>query len=426
MTAQILGALASIIIFVFVFWLLRRGVLREKYAVLWLLLSGRGPVLLALPGRARSGSATPSGVETPANLLFFVTVVLLVLVSVQLSYELSRHEARLRRLAEEVALLDEELRRAEGESCRRLSPCWSWPSTAPTTCRCCSTGCARSSLRASTWPSTVRAPTGTGEAERVQACRDLVATDRLGLRGADPVPGLEPRLRPGGEHGHHLVLRARGARDHPRGRHHPGPELLPVLRRAARPVRGRSAGVRHLRLQLRPPGGAVPPRAGVPLQPGAAHLGLGDVAPVVGAASARHRRLARPAAADAPVGARRAVAARRASTGPAPSSCSPARRSTPGTASWCSRRMVSRPADGDEQREPRREHRVRRDRDAHGGGPARAARSRGDRPADQPRSTSCWMRKADAWTRKHHFRATWRGMLDQADRYVKQRRRRAS
>ncbi len=34
--------------------------------------------------------------------------------------------------------------------------------------------------------------------------------------------------------------------------------------------------------------------------------------------------------------------------------------------------------------------------------------------------------RADAWTRKHHFRATWRGMLDQADRYRKQRRRRAS
>ena len=35
-------------------------------------------------------------------------------------------------------------------------------------------------------------------------------------------------------------------------------------------------------------------------------------------------------------------------------------------------------------------------------------------------------RKADRWTRQHHFRATWRGMLDQADRYRKQRRRRIS
>jgi hypothetical protein len=51
------------------------------------------------------------GVAEPVNLLFFVTIVLLVLVSIQISYELSRHEARIRRLAEEVALLKEELNR---------------------------------------------------------------------------------------------------------------------------------------------------------------------------------------------------------------------------------------------------------------------------------------------------------------------------
>ena len=33
---------------------------------------------------------------------------------------------------------------------------------------------------------------------------------------------------------------------------------------------------------------------------------------------------------------------------------------------------------------------------------------------------------ADAWTRKNHFRATWRGMLDQLDRYFRQRKRRQS
>ena len=50
----------------------------------------------------------------PVNLLFFVTIVLLVLVSVQLSYELSRHEARIRRLAEEVALLDQRIKEIDG------------------------------------------------------------------------------------------------------------------------------------------------------------------------------------------------------------------------------------------------------------------------------------------------------------------------
>jgi hypothetical protein len=112
MTAQILGVIASIITFVFVFWLLRRGVLREKYAVLWLLFSGAALFFSIFPG-ALKWISDLIGVETPANLLFFVTIVLLILVAVQLSYELSRHEARIRRLAEEVALLDQELRRSK-------------------------------------------------------------------------------------------------------------------------------------------------------------------------------------------------------------------------------------------------------------------------------------------------------------------------
>jgi hypothetical protein len=108
MTAQIMGVLASVVTFVFVFWLLRRGVLREKYAVLWLALSGLALILSLFPA-ALNWLTSLLGVQTPANLLFFVTVVLLVLVSVQLSYELSRHEARIRRLAEESALLAREI-----------------------------------------------------------------------------------------------------------------------------------------------------------------------------------------------------------------------------------------------------------------------------------------------------------------------------
>ena len=108
MTATFLAVGASILTFIFVFVLLRRGVLREKYAVLWLLVSGVAFLFAVIPGALRWVSDL-LGIETPSNLLFFITVVLLVLVSVQLSYELSRHEMRIRRLAEEVALLNDEV-----------------------------------------------------------------------------------------------------------------------------------------------------------------------------------------------------------------------------------------------------------------------------------------------------------------------------
>jgi hypothetical protein len=108
MAPNILAASAALITFIFVIDLLRRGVLREKYAVLWLLFSGAA-LLLAIFPKILVWLTGVLGVVEPVNLLFFITIVLLVLVSVQLSYELSRHEARIRRLAEEVALLQEEI-----------------------------------------------------------------------------------------------------------------------------------------------------------------------------------------------------------------------------------------------------------------------------------------------------------------------------
>lgn len=104
MAPNILAAIAAIITLVFIIDLLRRGVLQEKYAVLWLFLSGAALILAVFPSTLVWLSSL-LGVYEPVNLLFFLTIVLLILVSVQLSYELSRHEARIRRLAEEVALL---------------------------------------------------------------------------------------------------------------------------------------------------------------------------------------------------------------------------------------------------------------------------------------------------------------------------------
>jgi hypothetical protein len=103
-TLTILAVAAAAVIFAFNVWLLRRGILKEKYAVLWLFVSLVAIVLALFPGIVRWFSNLV-GIEVPSNLLFFVTLLLLVLVGIQLSYELSRHEAKIRRLAEESALL---------------------------------------------------------------------------------------------------------------------------------------------------------------------------------------------------------------------------------------------------------------------------------------------------------------------------------
>ena len=111
----VLGLLAALGATAFIVEMLRRCILREKFAVLWLLVSGALIVFAAFPALLRS-LADLAGIAVPSNLLFLMAAVLLLLVSVQLSYEVSRLEARTRRLAEEVALLRHDLERSRQDS----------------------------------------------------------------------------------------------------------------------------------------------------------------------------------------------------------------------------------------------------------------------------------------------------------------------
>ena len=72
--------------------LLRRRQLREKYSVLWLLV-GTGVASLTLFPGVLEWLSRVAGVAVPANLLFFAALVLLLSVSVHLSWEISRLEA---------------------------------------------------------------------------------------------------------------------------------------------------------------------------------------------------------------------------------------------------------------------------------------------------------------------------------------------
>lgn len=87
--------------------LLRRQVLKVKYAALWLVV-GVATLVLAVFPRLLDRVADLLGVADPPNLLFFVAILVLLAVTVQLSLELSRVEERLRTLAEHVAMLEQE------------------------------------------------------------------------------------------------------------------------------------------------------------------------------------------------------------------------------------------------------------------------------------------------------------------------------
>ncbi|GAB5077720.1 DUF2304 domain-containing protein [Arthrobacter sp. AD-310] len=104
----LMGSIVVVAILFFVFEMLRRQKLREKYAVLWIVI-GIGTLLLsAFPSLLEKASGL-IGIQVPANLLFIMTLVLLVGVCLHLSREQSQAEDEVRILCEEVALLRADL-----------------------------------------------------------------------------------------------------------------------------------------------------------------------------------------------------------------------------------------------------------------------------------------------------------------------------
>lgn len=114
-TSYIFGIASAVLVLVLVIELLRRGRLRERHAVWWL---GAG-VLALIAGvfpQTLEWSAKVLGIGIPVNLVFFMSIAILVVVCLQHSAELTSLEARTRVLAERVALL--ELRERESSTVR--------------------------------------------------------------------------------------------------------------------------------------------------------------------------------------------------------------------------------------------------------------------------------------------------------------------
>jgi hypothetical protein len=104
----VLGIMGSVLILAVLFELLRRRHLREKYAVTWAAVAVGVLVLTIFPGLLYAASDLV-GVDVPANLLFFLASMVLMVLTLQHSYELGRLEDKTRTLAEELALLRLEL-----------------------------------------------------------------------------------------------------------------------------------------------------------------------------------------------------------------------------------------------------------------------------------------------------------------------------
>lgn len=104
MSAYSTALVVSIVTVSAMVFLMRARRIREKYAATWITLAVLAIAIGVFPDLLEH-LARFLGVQTPINLLFLASVVLLLIVSVQFSVELSQLEEETRTLAEEIALL---------------------------------------------------------------------------------------------------------------------------------------------------------------------------------------------------------------------------------------------------------------------------------------------------------------------------------
>jgi hypothetical protein len=100
----VLGVILAVLVVVAVLRLVSRRQLLVKYAVLWIFVASLLFALAFYPPLL-AWLAGILGFAVPANLLFFASIGLLLAIALQLSFEVSRIERRLQRVAEEVALM---------------------------------------------------------------------------------------------------------------------------------------------------------------------------------------------------------------------------------------------------------------------------------------------------------------------------------
>ena len=108
----LVGIAGALLILVVVIELLRRGRLRERHTIWWL-IAGTLSLLFALFPAILEGAARLLGIDVPVNLVFFVSIVVLFLVCIQQATELTQAEEKTRTLAERVALLEDRVGQLE-------------------------------------------------------------------------------------------------------------------------------------------------------------------------------------------------------------------------------------------------------------------------------------------------------------------------
>ncbi len=118
---QIVAIAVSAGLLVAVVALVRDGRLREEYAFAWI-IGSLVLLVLAIWRNSLDLAAKWLGIYYPPALLLLAFILAMFVVSLYFSVVISRQRQQIERLAEEVALLDAEVRRAANDTRKDQAP----------------------------------------------------------------------------------------------------------------------------------------------------------------------------------------------------------------------------------------------------------------------------------------------------------------
>ena len=112
---QIISIILSAILFLFVIELVRKGVLKEKYSILWF-ASTFVLLLLAVWKGLLDRIAAIVGIFYAPSLLFLVAFIFLLLIVLHFSVVISRMSEKNKKLAQELGLMKLKIDRLENQT----------------------------------------------------------------------------------------------------------------------------------------------------------------------------------------------------------------------------------------------------------------------------------------------------------------------
>ncbi|MCC6503285.1 MAG: DUF2304 domain-containing protein [Deltaproteobacteria bacterium] len=108
---QIIAIIGSVALFAFVIDFIRRGLLKEKYSVLWI-ISALAIMALSVKKGLLDAIAGFLGIAYPPSLLFLVAFVFILLINLHFSVVISILHEKNKALVQDITLLKNSLREA--------------------------------------------------------------------------------------------------------------------------------------------------------------------------------------------------------------------------------------------------------------------------------------------------------------------------